>query len=101
MVLTYFGIKLCHEFLSLSGHVFGKFGQHIVHHKEVIFVLVFSHIFHCRFQQCVNREYRVSAHQSKERGIASSKVWGNTICKEHLGNHFVPFSGIMLHIFLY
>ena len=46
MMLPQLAIKFCNMFLPLFGNIFGKLGEHIVHHEEVIFMLGLTHIFY-------------------------------------------------------
>ena len=46
MVLTQPCIVFGNLFLTLFGNVPGQFGEHIVHHKEIIFMLILTHVFY-------------------------------------------------------
>ena len=46
MMLLQIVIEFGNMFLSLFGNIFGKLGEHIVHHEEVIFMLGLTHIFY-------------------------------------------------------
>ena len=90
MVLMQPGIITGNLFLVLFGNVLGQFVEHVVHHKEVIFMFILIQVFYSGLEQGMYWDHWISAHKCKERGVTSSKVQCYTIGKMHFWDNFVP-----------